>query len=197
MRRLTLASSTALGIVVGGVLFNAPRALAELPTIDIASLVQQAKAFAQETGILDVLNTINTVQTTINNGISDLNKALGVGTFGDVQTLLQQGFTQTANYAKAQVGALTQLFDASNTANARFQRDMRNAQIRDEHTPSPLACSSLDGGVSTQSAGMQAFTVAATIAHIHDLRGAASVGMPSHFGQAQAVASMSAEHNGL
>jgi len=197
MRRLTLASSTALGIVVGGVLFNAPRALADLPTIDVASLVQQAKAFAQETGILDVLSTINTVQTTINNGISDLNKALGVGTFGDVQTLLQQGFTQTANYAKAQVGALTQLFDASNTANARFQRDMRNAQIRDEHTPSPLACSSLDGGVSTQSAGMQAFTVAATIAHIHDLRGAASVGMPSHFGQAQAVASMSAEHNGL
>ncbi len=39
MRRLTLASSTALGIVVGGVLFNAPRALADLPTIDIASLI--------------------------------------------------------------------------------------------------------------------------------------------------------------
>ncbi len=197
MKRLTLVSSTALGIVVGGVVFNTVPALAQLATIDVASIVQQIKSFAQETGMLDALNAINTIQTTINSGISDLNKALGAGTFGDVQTLLQQGFTQTSNYMKAQVGAQQQITDASNTAMARFHRDMRNAQIRDEQTPSPLACSAIDGGVSAQSAGVQAFGVGAQIAHIHDMRGEASVGMPSHFGQAQAVASMSAVHNGL
>ena len=53
MRRLHLAGSAALGIVVGAVLFNAPQALADLPVIDPASILE-------ETGILDVLQTIST-----------------------------------------------------------------------------------------------------------------------------------------
>ena len=197
MRRLSLASSTALGIVVGAVTFNAVPAAAQMAVVDFTSITQQIKSFAQETGILNVLTAMNTIQTTINNGISAVNKALGVGTFGDVQTLLQQGFTQTSNYLKAQVGAQQQIADASNTAMARFHRDMRNAQIRDEQTPSPLACAAVDGGVSTQAAGVQAFGVGAMIAHVHDLRGEAATGMPSHLGQGQAIAAMAAQHNGL
>ena len=197
MRKLALASSTAIGIVIGAIGFNAVPAAAQLATLDAAALVQSIKTFAQETGILNVLTAINTIQTTINSGISAINTALGNGSFGSVQDLLQQGFTQTSMVLRAQVSAQQQNMDASNTANARFQRDMRNAQIRDEHTPSPQACAALDGGVSTTAAGVQAFGVGAVIAHVHDLRGEAVPGMPSHFGQAQAVASMAAEHNGL
>ena len=197
MRKLALASSTAMGIVIGAVGFNAIPAAAQMATFDAAALVQSIKSFAQETGILNVLSAINTIQTTINSGISAINTALGNGAFGSVQDLLQQGFTQTSMVLRAQVSAQQQNIDASNTANARFQRDMRNAQIRDEHTPSPQACAALDGGVSTTAAGVQAFGVSAVIAHVHDLRGEATPGMPSHFGQAQAVASMAAEHNGL
>jgi hypothetical protein len=51
--------------------------------------------------------------------------------------------------------------------------------------------------VSTQSASVQAYAVGQTIAAIHDQRGEAGVGMPSHFGQAQGVASMAAEHASL
>lgn len=197
MGQIAKAGLLATGITIGAIGFNAVPALADLPVIDIGAAINAVRAYAQETGILNVLQAINTIQTTINSGINDINKALGAGTFGDVQTLLQQGFTQNANYAKAQVGALTQVADASNTAMARFDRDMRNAQIRDEHTPSPLACAALDGGVSAQSAGVQAWRVGATIATIHDWRGQAIQGMPSYYGQAQAVASMAAEHNGL
>jgi len=91
------------------------------------------------------------------------------------------------NYTKAQIAAQQQLMDASNTS-----RDMRNVQIRDEQTASPTHCAAIDGGVSTQSASVQAYAVGQTIAAVHDQRGEAGVGMPSHFGQAQGVASMAA-----
>ena len=198
MRKLGLASSTTLGIAIGGVAFNAVPVLADaLPVVDVAAIIQAAKSFAQETGILDVLQAMQTVQNTINSGIADFNKAIGLNTYGDTNTLLRLGFSQTANYSKAQVGAQQQIADASNNAMARFQRDVRNAQIRDEQTPSPQACSSIDGGVSTQAAGVQAWGVGTVIAHVHDMRGEAVAGMPSHFGQAQAIASMAMEHNEL
>jgi hypothetical protein len=38
MRKLTLAASTAIGIVIGGVLFNATPSYADLPTIDATVL---------------------------------------------------------------------------------------------------------------------------------------------------------------
>ena len=197
MRKLGLLGTTALAFLVGGVVMNTVPALAQMATIDVAAIAQQVKAFAQETGILDVLSAMNTVQTTINNTMKDINTAIGNTTYGDTNTLLLQGFTQNANYSKAQIGAHQQIVDASNTAMARFSRDMRNAQIRDEHTASPTHCAAIDGGVSTQSASIQAYAVAQTIAGVHDQRGEASNGMPSHFGQGQGVASMAAEHLSL
>ena len=197
MRKSSLIASTALGVVIGAISFNAPHAFADLPVIDPAAIAQEIKSVAAETGILDVIQAMQTVQQTMSDTMKAVNTALGTNTYGDTNTLLLQGFTQNANYAKAQIGAIQQIVDASNTANARFDRDMRNAQIRDEQTASPTHCAAIDGGVSTQSASVQAYGVAQAIAAIHDARGEAGPGMPSHFGQAQGVASMSAEHLGL
>jgi hypothetical protein len=197
MRRLRLAGSTAIGIVIGGALFNSVPAFADLPVIDPTAIAQEIKSVAQETGILNVLTAMQTVQSTINDGITAFNKAIGLNTYGDTNTLLRLGFTQNANYAKAQIGAQQQITDASNTAMARFQRDVRNASIRDQQTASPTACTAIDGGVSTQAAAIQAFQVGATIADIHDKRGEAGPGMPSHFGQGEGIASMAAEHLNL
>jgi len=186
MKRLTLIGTTALGFILGAVIVNAGPSSAQQAVVDI-------KAIEQDIGIYNTLQTIGNTMTAIQNAMNDVNKALGTGQFGDVQTLLEQGFTQNANYSKAQIGAQQQLMDASNTAMARFSRDMRNAQIRDEQTASPTHCAAIDGGVSTQSASVQSYAVGQTIAAIHDQRGEAGVGMPSHFGQAQGVASMAAE----
>ena len=187
MKKLKLVGSTAIGIVIGAVVFNSLPAFADLPVIDPASILQ-------ETGILNVLNTINGIESDVSKYTNEIFGALGDNTYGTVQQLLQEGFTQNANYAKAQVGAQQQITDASNMAMARFHRDMRNAQIRDEQTVSPNACTALDGGVSTQAAAVQAYDVAWTIGQIHDQRGEAGPGMPSYYGQAQGVASMANEH---
>jgi hypothetical protein len=196
MKKPALVATTALGMVLGAVLFNARTADAQFAVIDTAAIAQAIKSVAAETGILDVIQAMQTVQKTMSDTMSAINTALGSNTYGDTNTLLLQGFTQSANYSKAQVGAIQQIADASNTANARFSRDMRNAQIRDEQTASPTHCAAIDGGVSAQSASVQAFGVGQTIAAVHDSRGEAGPNMPSHFGQAQGVASMSAEHLG-
>ena len=187
MRALKLAGATSLGLVLGAVLFNAIPALADMPVVDAGTMaaVQAVKS------VLDTVSgTLNDVKAYAN----QIFGALGDNTFGSVQQLLQEGFTQEANYAKATVGAQQQIIDASNLVMARFQRDMRNAQIRDEQTASPTACIAVDGGVSTQAAAVQAYGVAQTIATIHNLRGEAGPGMPSYYGQGQGVASMAQNH---
>ena len=196
MRHYSFITATALGVAVGAVGFNAPGAFADLPVIDPAAIAQEIKSVAAQTGILDVIQAMQTVQQTMSDTMKAVNTALGTNTFGDTNTLLLQGFTQAANYAKAQISAIQQIVDASNTSNARFSRDVRNAQIRDEHTAAPPHCAAIDGGVSTQSAAVQAFAVAQTIAAIHDARGEAGPNMPSYYGQAQGVASMAADHIG-
>jgi hypothetical protein len=140
MRKLTVAGAVLVGIAVGGVLFNAVPSYADLPVVDV--------------GVETAVEAVKSVLDTVNKYIQDINTALGTNKFGSVQQLLQEGFTQISNYQKAQVGALQQLFDASNTAMARFDRDIRNAQMRDEQTPSAAACAALDGGVSTQAAAV-------------------------------------------
>jgi hypothetical protein len=58
MRRTSLIASTAIGIVVGSVLFNAPIALADMPVIDVTSI-------AKELGIQDILTTISSTMNTL------------------------------------------------------------------------------------------------------------------------------------
>jgi hypothetical protein len=194
MHRARLLATTAAAFVMGAVIVNTIPAAADMPVIDVASIAQQIQSLAKETGILDVLNAMNTVQNTISNTMSSINKAIGGTTYGDTNTLLQEGFTQSANYVKAQTGAMQQIADASNLANAQFQMQVRDARIRDDHTVSPSACAGLDGMVSTNAAAVQGYDVAWTIANIHNARGQAQPGMPSYYGQAQGVASMAQEH---
>ena len=187
MRKLKLAGSTAIGIVIGATLLNAVPARADWPVIDVGSI-------AAIEAVKSVLDTVSSTIRDVKTYANDILGSLGDNTFGTVQQLLQEGFTQEANYSKAQIGAQQQITDASNTVMARFHRDMRNAQIRDENSTGPTACVALDGGVSTQAAAVQAYQVAEAISRIHDVRGEAGPGMPSYYGQAQGVASMAQEH---
>jgi hypothetical protein len=179
--------ATAAGIVLGGVMFNTVPAFADLPVIDPAAIATEIKSLAQETGILDVLNAMNTVQNTISSTMKDINTAIGNTTYGDTNTLLREGFTQEANYAKGQVGAQQQITDASNMAMARFQRDIRNSQIRDQQTPNIQNCTALDSGQVVTAASLQGWRTGQTIAAVMDPRGEALPGTPAYFGAGQAM----------
>lgn len=194
MRKLALAGATAIGAILGAVLSNAGPAYADLPVIDPASIAAEIKQLAQETGILDVLNAMNTVQNTISSTMKDINTAIGGTTYGDTNTLLREGFTQEANYSKASVGAQEGIADASNEAMAQFNLQMRDAQIRDQQTASPTQCAALDGGVGMQSAAEQSFTVANAISRAQDWRDESLPNEPSYYGAAQGDASSSREH---
>ena len=193
MTRAKLLTAAA-GFLAGAVAINAIPAAATMPVVDVSAIEQAIK----ETGLLDdiktVMTTISDTENDVKTFANDIFGALGDNTFGTVQQLLQQGFTQQANYVKAQTGAIQQIADASNTAMGQFQMQMRQAQVRDDHTVSPTACAALDGGVSTVSAGVQGYDVAWTIGAIQNSRGQAQPGMPSYYGQGQAVASMAQEH---
>jgi hypothetical protein len=187
MRKLTLFGATAVGMVIGAVFLHITPAYADLPVIDPASIAEEIQTLAKESGILSVLQAVQT----IDNGISS---AIGSTTFGSTNTLLQEGFTQEANYSKAQVGAQEQIADASNEAMGQYELQLRDAQIRDQQTVSPTQCAALDGGVSTQSAAHQAYQVAYSIAKIQDERDQGWPMMPSYYGQAQGAAAANAEH---
>src|SRR5271166_2530937 len=102
-----------------------------------------------------------------------LGTLLGSAQYGSVTALLQQGFTQNANYAKAAVDAQSQIVDGALTSNARFQRDIRNASIRDEHTTSSLHCAALDSGQTVTVSGGQSWKVTQSIQDVADVRGEA------------------------
>ncbi len=194
MQRATLLGSTAAGFILGAILINTMPAAADMPVIDpteIANIIQQSSILS---AIQSIMTTISDTEKQVQTYANDIFGALGDNTFGTVQQLLQEGFTQQSNYQKAQIGAVQQIADASNLANAQFQMQVRQAQIRDQHTVSPSACIALDGGVSTNSAAVQGYDVGWTISNIHNARGQAQPGMPSYFGQAQGVASMASEH---
>ena len=72
-----------------------------------------------EDGIIGLLQTAvtNAISTMMNNITSSI-----TGLQTSLNDILTKGFTQEANYQKAQVGALQGMTDASNTANAQFLR---------------------------------------------------------------------------
>jgi hypothetical protein len=187
MSRNRLAGLTALGIAFGGVFVGAKPAYADLPVIDPASIIQEIKQ-------INVLGTIESALTNLLGKSGPLATLMGDNTYGTVQQLLQEGFTQQANYSKASIGAMENITDASNEAMAQYDLQLRDAQIRDEQTASPTACTGLDNGVSTQAASIQGDAVGFTLGQIEDVRDESGPTSPSHFGQAQGVASENAEH---
>jgi hypothetical protein len=187
MHRFKLSAFTTISIASAGAFLSATPAYAAFPVIDPASIAEEIKQLAQETGILNVIQAVQS----IDKGISS---AIGTTTYGSTNTLLQEGFTQEANYSKASVGAMENITDASNEAMAQYQLQLRDAQIRDEQTASPSACTALDNGVSTQAAAIQGSEVGFTLQQNHAVRGEGGPQSPSYYGQAQGVAAMGAEH---
>lgn len=169
-------SATAAGILLGGVLFNAAPAFAEWPTFDAIThtLLDQAQK-----AITNSITKLEDKFTDIGNLLSDK---------------LTDGFTQTANYAKASVGAMEQITDASNTAMATYQRDLRNAALRDEHTLSPQACAALNMGQAITVSAGQSWRVRSAIGQVTDKRGEAGPGTPAYAGQGQAAAAITQLH---
>ena len=100
---------------------------------------------------------------------------------------LTLGFNQVSNYLKGQTASLMQITDASNTANASFQRQMRNAGIVADHAVSPAACLALDQGQSASVAGAQADRVTVILSGVTDARGEGGPGNPAYSGAAQAA----------
>ena len=176
--------ATAAGVVAGGILFNSPGVKA---VAGVGDIVTDPKLY-------DVMAA---VQAAVVQVIGKMQDAL-VDKFTDVGNLLDDklsaGFTQTANYMKASVGAQQQIADASNTVNARVQRDFRNAQIRDEHTANPQFCAAADGGQGPIAASVSSFGVAAAIQQVADRRGEAVPGTPAYYGTAQAVQAINNLH---
>ncbi|MBB4200210.1 hypothetical protein GGD83_004038 [Rhodoblastus sphagnicola] len=154
-----------------------------MPVIDYASLaVDQAMKFIQN----QMNNTLNSItgQLGANGPLAQL---LGPNTYGSVNQLLQQGFTQISNYQKAQVDAHSQLIDGQNIAMARVQRDFRNAQIRDEHIVGSTHCAALDGGQAVIAGASKSWQVAKSITDVTDKRGEGGLNQPGYFGSAQAA----------
>jgi len=173
MKKASLLTSVATGAVLGALVFGATPALSQMFVVDWASIaVQQA---------------LKALQDQANSLLNSITSALGPTTYGDVTTLLRQGFTQEANYIKGQTAAQRDIADASNTANARVTRDVRNAQIRDEHTISPLHCAALNNGQTIAVGAGQAWKVGLAIENVTDARGEAEKGQPAFYGSAQAA----------
>lgn len=161
-------------------------------------VIAPQRAYAQwvvtdptEDGVIGLLQTAvtNAISTMMNNITSSI-----TGLQTSLNDILTKGFTQEANYQKAQVGALEGMTDASNTANAQFLRSIRSAQVRDQHILSPEACIALDSGQSMTAAAVQAAKVSAAIGTVMDGRGEGLSGTPAWSGQGQAMAAITQLH---
>lgn len=133
---------------------------------------------------------INLLQTAVTNAISNMASNITSSITGlqtSLNNILTQGFTQEANYAKASVGAQEGIADASNAIQDQYLRNIRNAQVRDQHILSPEACINLDSGQSMTAASVQAAKVSAAINNVMDARGEGSPGTPAWSGEGQAM----------
>jgi hypothetical protein len=176
MTKKFVSLSTVAGIAIGVTLFGVVPAYADLPTVDV--LVDGAvKALenAVVSALGDVVSSITGLQTSL------------------TQTL-NNGFTQNANYSKAQIGAHQQITDASNTVMARFALDTRARQIVDEHVASPVHCDALNNGAAVVVSSAQSWKTAQSMENVSDPRGEAFPNQPAYFGAGQAVQAVNQLH---
>jgi len=129
----------------------------------------------------------NPISDLLSNAISKLQAEAALAYSNLNISTLTMGFNQVSNYMKGQTASMIQLFDASNTANATFQRQVRNAGIVADHSVSPAACFALDQGQSASVAGAQADRVTIILSGVTDARGEGGPGNPAYSGAAQAA----------
>ena len=185
MTRKYLLATTA-GMVLGAMISAGP-AFADLPTIDVIThvLLQQAQNMIT-TAVTNVEKSVTNIGNLIGDKVTDMGNLIG--------DKLTAGFTQSANYAKASIGAQEQIADASNTVMARNARDLRNAQIRDEHVVTPQACAALDDGQTIAVSAGQSWRVSNGINEITDKRSQGRPNTPAWAGQGQATAAANQLH---
>ncbi len=111
-----------------------------------------------------------------------------------LSSLLTNGFSQNANYAKAQVGAQQQIADANNEVMSEQNLAFRDATMRDEQTPSPQQCVALDSGQTAEAASLQGWRTMTSIEQITDARGEAGPNTPAWYGAGQASAATGQLH---
>jgi len=159
-----------------------------------ASALFGAGDVVTDPGLYSVMNTVQGAVTEAiqNMANSIVSRITGLET--SVNQVLRDGFTQNANYYKAQIGAQEQIADASNTAMAQYQRSIRNAQIRDQFVTTPEACQALDGGQAITVAAGQSWKVSQAIEAGTDPRGEAAPGTPAWEGQGQAMQAITQLH---
>jgi len=180
MRSRQSFTTLASGVVIGALVFGSVPSLAQMPVVDWTSI--------------PYISSISSVIKQVYSGVTNLGNQIGEATYGTTNQLLQEGFTQNGNYSKAQISAQEQIADASNTAMARFGRDMRNADLRDQYSASPLACAAVDNGATVIGGAKQAWKVSAAIEGVTDLRGEADKSQPAYYGSAQAVQALDELH---
>ena len=185
MTRKYLLATTA-GMVLGAMISAGP-AFADLPTIDVIThfLLDQAQKMITN-AVTKVEDAVTNIGTQISDKVTDMGNLMG--------DKLTAGFTQSANYAKASIGAQEQIADASNTVMARNARDLRNAQIRDEHVVTPQACAALDDGQTIAVSAGQSWKVSQGISDVTDKRSQGRPGTPAWAGQGQATAAANQLH---
>jgi len=172
MRKLSLLASTALGIAVGGALFSVRPAWADLPVFDIVTdrLMQVLNDLTNE--------AIDKVQTAVT-GVGDT---------------LTRATDQITRNVRATVAAQEQIQDATNTAMATYQRNLRNADIVANHVVTPAACLALDGGQSVSVSGRQADTFSRNVGAITNPRGEGGPATPAWEGAGQAAMANVQQH---
>jgi len=151
----------------------------------IAALPARAQEVVSDPGSYSVIGTL---QGAVTGAIQSMMSGIVSSVTGlqtSLNTVLTQGFTQNANYAKAQISAHQQIADASNEANAEFLRNIRNAQIRDQHVLHPQHCVAMSNLKSMTAASVQAAKVSTAIAQVMDPRAQARPNTPAWDGQAK------------
>ena len=144
-----------------------------------------AKAIGEEA---EIVLAIGALQKAIGSWFDNLTGQLtDLTNPNSLSTMLSNGFSQLSNYMKASVGAQQQIADANNVVQATAMKQLRDVQIRDEQTPSPEFCTTLDSNQSIVAASSQSRILLTAITDVTDPRGEAAPGSPSYYGTAQGV----------
>ncbi|MFT9366899.1 MAG: hypothetical protein ABF572_15330 [Gluconobacter sp.] len=172
----------ARGILLASACFAAGMMLAPRPAYALFG-IDEGPIIAAITALQSAMNSVvNTTKTVLNDSLGLINGSLG------------NGFTQLSNYMKAQVGAQEQIADANNLVQARLARDVRNAQIRDDHAVNRQDCLNLEGGQSAVVAAHNAMAVATALDGAKDNRTHAARDTPSWAGGGQAAQANNTHH---
>ncbi|MBB2156639.1 hypothetical protein HLH33_10010 [Gluconacetobacter diazotrophicus] len=140
-----------------------------------------------------IVHAIIEAQTVLNGSITAVQNVVNT-MLGQINGVLGQGFAQLTNYMKAQIGAQQKIADANNMVNAQLAREVRNAQLLDQHAVNRQDCLNLESGQATIIAAHNSGEVATALDKAKDGRARAEKGTPSWVGGGQAEQAINKHH---